>query len=169
MSDPLIKEYWKVDGDSPTGLSWLKHKANTTAQAGDWACTTQGIKGYYTGRIGGRIYYAHRVVFFLTHGYWPEQVDHIDGDRGNNNVSNLRGADASQNQQNRVCNGCYFDKQSGKWKADIRVAGKRKTLGRFTTQEQARAAYLAAKRIHHPTAPERCYVRGTICESAAAV
>lgn len=157
MTTHLINEYWQLDSDSPSGLSWIKHKANTTAQAGQSACTTLDAKGYYVGSLGGKGYKAHRVVYYLKHGDWPDQVDHINGIRTCNYPSNLRGANNTENQHNRLVNGCYLEKATGKWKAYIRIDGRFKTLGRFLTRAEARKVYLEAKRQYHPTAPERCY------------
>lgn len=44
----------------------------------------------------------HRVVWLLCHGRWPTQIDHIDGNRRNNRVENLREVSGSENLANRV-------------------------------------------------------------------
>lgn len=81
-----------------------------------------------------------------------EEVDHIDGNGLNNRRSNLRLASRTQNNQNkrRYCNnrsgykGVHWNKQRGKWQADIRVNGKLKYLGRYSLPEDAYAAYCVA-------------------------
>jgi hypothetical protein len=81
-------------------------------------------------------------------------VDHIDRCRTNNNISNLRMVTRSENHQNRGgVKGYSFDKDKGKWKAMIYVDKKLKHLGYFDTEDEARQAYLKAKKIHHPTSP----------------
>lgn len=158
MSTPELEEYIREHlayaPDSPTGLRWIKAAPRKPAP-GAPALTARHSQGYYHGRVGRSNLKAHRVVFFLAHGYWPAQVDHIDGNRQNNRMDNLRAASANENQHNQACKGYYF--VSGKYRATIRVDGKAVYLGRFDTPEEARNAYLAAKTVRHPTAPERCY------------
>lgn len=156
MTTHLINEYWQLDSDSPSGLSWIKHRQYVSSSApGKPACTSIHSGGYFYGRLGGRNYYAHRVVFYLEYGYWPIQVDHIDGNRTNNVRVNLRAATESTNQHNRLGRGYTLDR--GKWKAQIDVGGYSRHLGVFLSEEEARDAYLTAKKKLHPTAPERCY------------
>lgn len=58
---------------------------------GKLAFNTRGHYGYLTGRIQGQNYYAHRVIWCLHYGSWPEGfIDHIDGNRSNNDITNLR-------------------------------------------------------------------------------
>ena len=110
---------------------------------------TLNTKGYLRIGINGKIYYAHRFVFLMHHGYLPEQIDHIDGNRANNAIENLRPATNSQNQQNRAkqktntsgYKGVHWRKDAGKWQAQIAINGKRKHLGYFDTAEQAHEAY----------------------------
>ena len=83
----------------------------------------------------------HKLVaeYFIANPYNKQCVDHIDNDRLNNNVSNLRWATLKENQMNRQINsnnssnhkGVTFDKQSNKWMAYIDINGKQQYLGRF--------------------------------------
>jgi hypothetical protein len=81
------------------------------------------------------------------------QVDHIDRCRTNNNISNLRMVTNSENQQNTSAKGCSFDKDKNKWKAYIGLNKKLTNLGYHDTEDEARQAYLDAKKLYHPTAP----------------
>lgn len=114
-------------------------------------------RGYVHIRISGRIYTAHRLAYALCHGVIPDLVDHINGDKGDNRIANLRAATRSENAQNRrranrqnrtgalgvsPCKDKYF--------AQIKVAGVSRNLGQFATLEEASAAYVAAKRELHP-------------------
>jgi hypothetical protein len=82
------------------------------------------------------------------------QVDHIDGNKLNNNINNLRWVSASENQHNRkTAKGYYRNKQHNKWQAQININKKIHFLGFYDTAEEARQAYLDAKKIHHPTSP----------------
>lgn len=95
--------------------------------------------------------YAHRLVWALHYGD-PGQalVDHIDRDTTNNNIDNLRLVDKSGNSQNASCKGYWFNK--GKWMAYIKLHGARHYLGRYETEDAARAAYLQAKAELHSVA-----------------
>ena len=77
-------------------------------------------------------------------------VDHIDRNPTNNNISNLRMATSSENQQNTSRGDYRYHKRDKIWEARITLNGKRKYLGRFNTEEEARAAYLAEKIKLHP-------------------
>jgi hypothetical protein len=100
---------------------------------------------------------ASRLAWLWMTGEWPsDQVDHKDRDRKNNRFSNLRLATGSQNQGNRSLsktNKSGFKgvsryragERSGRpWQASIRISGKSKNLGYFSTREEAHAAYCAA-------------------------
>ena len=77
-------------------------------------------------------------------------VDHIDGNRLNNNLSNLRVVTTQHNMWNvHKAKGYYWDKREGKWRAVIGVNGKSKHLGYHATEDLARAEYLRAKATLH--------------------
>lgn len=117
-------------------------------------CSTTG---YVYVSIGGQSLQAHRVAWAIHSGEWPkQQIDHIDGDRQNNRIENLRLATQTQNNWNmRVTSksksgikGVYFDKERGKWAATICVHKRRINLGRFLCIDDAKAAYKAAAEKH---------------------
>jgi hypothetical protein len=95
-----------------------------------------------------RTCYLHRLVAkaFLQNLNNKECVDHIDGDKNNNNLSNLRYASYSENQCNRklninsVCKGVRFNERSNKWIAYIRYNNERHYLGSFVHFEDAKTA-----------------------------
>lgn len=106
--------------------------------------------------IEGRRHMAHRIAWLYVHGYEPIVVDHINGVRDDNRISNLRPATDSQNAMNRKLQennksgykGVSFHKQSSMWQASIKMNGKQKYLGLFETPELAKDAYtLAAKNM----------------------
>jgi len=77
-------------------------------------------------------------------------IDHIDGNKLNNSIENLRITNNSGNQQNKKnVKGYHFDKKLNKYKAYIMVNGKKIHLGLFDTKEDAHNAYLNAKKIYH--------------------
>jgi hypothetical protein len=117
-------------------------------------------EGYLRVVVSGREYLAHRLVWAWVHGETPDQIDHINGDRSDNRIENLRSVDGAANQQNRRVAtrlnpsgylGVSFCKQTGMWKAAIRPASSQPvTLGRYATPEEASRAYTRAKLRLHP-------------------
>jgi hypothetical protein len=116
-------------------------------------------KKHSSGYIECRVYYAtkpffvfaHRLAWFLYYGALPiNSLDHIDGNKSNNQIENLRDVTHQQNQWNRTkAKGYSWDKSANKFCAHIGINGKRKHLGLFQTKEEARNAYLKAKEIYH--------------------
>lgn len=149
-----IHEWFRLDSMSPSWLVWAKSGGKGKRLEGAPALISIGANGYYTGQLHRKNLYAHRVVFALLHKYFPEQVDHIDGNRRNNSPSNLRAVTRVENQHNqRRAKGYSYHAASGKWGARLVADGKKYFLGLFDSEEAARAAYLEAKKIHHPTSP----------------
>jgi len=95
----------------------------------------------------------HRLAWFLHYGELPSnQLDHIDGVRTNNKIENLRNVTSQQNNWNRVrARGCYWNKKRNKFQSLIRLNGKLIYLGYFTTELEARNAYLEGKKKYHVT------------------
>lgn len=107
-------------------------------------------------KIFGVFEYTHRIVFAINNGYFPEIVDHIDGNTKNNAVNNLRAVDACQSVWNTKamknstgCKGVHFEKQTGKYRAEIKARGVHIRIGRFITLDEAvRARKAAEERLH---------------------
>ena len=114
--------------------------------------------GYLRIQIDSRLHFTHRLAWFYVTGEWPpDQIDHINGIRDDNRIANLRAATRSENGQNRrkpqannTTGYLGVTRHRGKFLAKIRLDGKRKHLGLFTTPEEAHVAYLEAKRRLHP-------------------
>jgi len=128
-------------------------KCNVTSKhgkKGDWIERTNKPNncGYIQIKIGGKDYLAHRLIMEAFHSESEQQVDHIDRNKTNNNFENLRYCTASENGVNRDyvdnAKGYYWDKNSKKWKAQIKIDGKNYHLGLFENEEDARIAYLQA-------------------------
>ena len=101
--------------------------------------------------------YKHRLVFFV---YNPDFdifrrsrtenfIDHVDKDKSNNSIENLRIVTKQQNTFNTKAKGYTWCKKNKKWHAQIHLDGKNKNLGYFENEEEAREAYLTAKEIYH--------------------
>jgi hypothetical protein len=83
------------------------------------------------------------------------KVDHIDNIKTNNDINNLRWVTNSENNQNvKTYKGYSWNKQQNKWHAQIMVNKKNTYLGYYPTEDEARQAYLTAKKIYHPSAPD---------------
>lgn len=123
--------------------------------AGKQAFTAKKDSGYYGGPLGGKSVMAHRVVWALLNGAWPQgDLDHINGDRLDNRIDNLRLVDSSINAMNRRPNKGKSSglphgvsiKRNGRIFAQVQKNGKNKHLGYFDTVEAAHTAYTEAKR-----------------------
>lgn len=114
--------------------------------------------GYVVLCLDGKRYYAHRLAWYLVHGTWPQEIDHIDRNRSNNTITNLRASTRRENSRNlsrkrRKNNtsgvrGVTWDKKNSRWIAAITVDRKRIMLGRFATKEKAAEAYALAAYEH---------------------
>ena len=105
--------------------------------------------GYIQLRYKGKMSLAHRVIWTVFKEDPGDQfIDHIDGDRANNRLDNLRLADTCENCHNRRTSQGVWQKPNGRWRAAITCRGQRINLGTFATRDEARAAYIAAREQH---------------------
>lgn len=151
-----LKEY--LNYDENTGIFTWKVSPSCAVKAGMIAGGTR--KDRYTHiKILGRFYLAHRLAWLYMYGHHPEKhIDHINGIRADNRISNLRLCTFSQNQQNlsklRDNNtsgllGVSYYKITNKWKAQICLNKKYIFLGYFDDKESAYKAYLKKKKELH--------------------
>lgn len=143
--------------DPDTGIFIRKVKSAWNSAGSEGVKPTQG---YVYLSVDGCRYRAHRLAWLYVFGRWPrEMMDHINGDRADNRICNLREADARVNRQNqhgaRSDNlssgviGVHWSEYHKKWKAHIRVDGRLQHLKYCSSVEEASAVYLAAKRKLH--------------------
>lgn len=105
----------------------------------------------------GKVHKAHRLIFMLHHGYLPPEVDHINGDRQDNRLENLRPATRSQNQCNRGAlasntsgyPGVTWHKHSKAWLVRVMKDGKSKIIGYFKDLELAGLVSAEARSLYH--------------------
>lgn len=114
--------------------------------------------GYRVIRIDGTAYFAHRLAWLHVFGRWPGDVlDHVNGDKADNRICNLREATPGQNAVNSKARasasgikGVYrAAKAVGKWRAEFRANGKFYFLGEFWTKDEAARVYAEAFRSVH--------------------
>ena len=114
--------------------------------------------GYMRSKVKTRLEYNHRIAWAMYYQEQPpEFIDHIDRDRQNNTITNLRACSLSGNQSNRKISsnnttgytGVTFVKSRNKFKAVIYKDSKSIYLGLFDTAQQASSAYFKAKEVHH--------------------
>ena len=141
-------------------FSYYKHGGRNQIERWHPVKISSGGKGYkhFTFSYKGKsktlqyhrvLYYAHNNQWNLLDSSMENVIDHIDGDKTNNCISNLRVVTQQENQFNRKCKGYTFDKASGKYKAIIKLNQKSIHIGLFDTKEEAHQAYLEKKKELH--------------------
>ena len=158
------KLFWKERGPE-----WFKSETNSDRHSSNkWnsrfadrqAFTSKNKNGYFHGSINYKTLLAHRVIFAMCHGEWPEcgaVVDHINMDKEDNRICNLRLATISQNGANAGARkrnssgykGVSWHKGAMRWTARISFGGEDKYLGLFDCPEEAHDAYRRASREMH--------------------
>lgn len=131
--------------DPITGhLTWKADRGKV--KAGDPAGSASDSHGYLSVRVNYRSYLAHRLAWFLTHGEFPKnKLDHINGDRHDNRLANLREVSDRDNARNSAMNtkntsgvvGVSWHAARGKWRANITVGRQQKHLGLFDSFDEA--------------------------------
>ena len=142
--------------DSNNILIWCDRKSIKSYWRNLTICLDKD-KRYLHINVNRRQFRHHRVVYFAHNQNWDinleplnNQIDHIDENKHNNHISNLRLGTNSLNKQNqKKVKGYYWDKSCNKYRAKIAINGKTIHLGIYEKEEQAHQAYLDAKKIYH--------------------
>ena len=171
---PTIEQIRQVLAYNPdTGdMTWLSRdaslfegaKRSPVIMAKIWNATWAGkpalaniALGYRRGAVFGINFQAHRVAWAIFHGEWPKgEIDHIDGDRSNNRISNLRDTSRAENGRNlrmRSSNTSGYvgvTKEHGckSWRAQVVLNGQCFYVGAFPTPEEAAIARDSFERNH---------------------
>ena len=149
-------DFKKMFSYHPNGELIRISTINAKTKVGDIAGIV-GKKGYKYLTIRGQKFYVHRIIWFLHHGYLPDAIDHIDGNKLNNKIENLRVCTVTQNLCNsklRTDNksgikGVAWFKPHQKWRARINLNKKEYHLGYFDSKEQAEQAVIIGRlKIH---------------------
>lgn len=145
--------------DKETGNLIWKIKPSSrghSVKVGDIAGTLKS-HGYLCVGINYNSYRAHRLIFLMHKGYLPKTIDHINGDKLDNRIENLRAATVGQNQHNRKTNanntsgykGVGWNKAQKKWVARITLERKNIHLGYFANVEEAAEVVRKAREELH--------------------
>jgi hypothetical protein len=152
MNLSILNEYFlHKDGK----LYWKKITGNRVS-VGDEAGSLQG-DGYLKVCLLGKKYAVHRIIYAMHNQLNPEVVDHIDGNRLNNKIDNLRACTKTQNNTNTSirkhntsgCKNVSFHKQTGKWRVIVRKDGKPHSFGLYDDIELADLVALEARNKLH--------------------
>lgn len=142
-------------------VRWLKSPSRIVKPG---AIAGRHCNGYLFVIFKGKKLRVHRIAFALTHGRWPEIIDHVNGIKDDNRLCNLRECTHEQNMQNsrvylrrnkssRFSGVSRCNNKSNPWTSQIRVDGKKIHLGSFSSELDAHKAYLAAKAELHKFQP----------------
>lgn len=143
--DALVEELRATfDFDPLTGhFAWARRVGNSRVAIGARAGSRAG-NGYTQIPFDGKNRLAHRLAWLYVYGKWPvDEIDHINGDRADNRIANLRDVKHLINMQNLRARGTYM-RPNGRWTAQKCIRGVRQHLGLFATEADAFAAYKAA-------------------------
>jgi len=146
-----------------TGVFTRKVPTGMNTHAGEVAGGMH-VNGYWNIRVCGHRYPAHVLAWLYVHGTYPADcIDHINGNRSDNRIANLRAATKAENAQNYKtrkdntsgATGVIWHKRTGKWTAALSINKKNTHLGLFDSFEEAKAVRDAAKRNFHKFQPEQ--------------
>lgn len=148
--------------DPESGVFVWRHRLSSAGRAVKGCGKIAGALDAYGRvviRLCGQLYFAHQLAWLYAHGKWPDNViDHINGNRSDNRLTNLRDIPQSVNMQNRRSPkaghslktlGVSWHEGAGRYRARLTVNRKELHLGLFDTIEAAQAAYISAKRKLH--------------------
>lgn len=150
----MLRELFRYEPET----GFLFNRISRTSRKAGARAEHPGPGGYFQVYADRRLLYAHRVIWTIFHGEEPAGfIDHIDGNKRNNCISNLRVTTHAMNMCNRSAashsasgaKGVYRRKDNGMWRAYIVVNGKRKSLGQFPSFEEADDAAISARRKFH--------------------
>jgi hypothetical protein len=127
-----------------TGKLYWRVSPSRNVQAGTECGCIYSSTGYRILNYNGRKYGAHRIIWMLVTGEDPESlfIDHINRDKTDNRIENLRLSTNAENLCNKPTKGAYLFRN--KWRAQIHLKGKTKYLGSYATEAEAVEAYQKA-------------------------
>jgi len=114
------------------------------------------LSGYIDIGFNNKLIRAHRLIFAMHHGFYPKQVDHINGNRSDNRIENLRAADFQTNAFNSGCKGAasgvknvYWRESRKHWFVKLCLRDRQVGFGSFKDLELAELVAIEARNLHH--------------------
>jgi hypothetical protein len=143
--------------DYQDGQLIRKKTTSRLGKAGDVAGFFDKKIGYLRVGIRGKHYLVHRIIFMMHNGYMPEEADHINGNKLDNRIENLRSASKSENLRNRASNknnqsgykNVAWHKQHKKWSVTLNYDGSKHHIGYFEDLELADLVAQEARDKYH--------------------
>lgn len=136
-----------LDYDSKTGFFTWKLPVRGVSKVPSKPAGHKATSGYIFIRVNGLLYRAHRLAWLYVYGVFPEyDIDHVDGNRSNNSIDNLRDVTRKENRKNNRkyktnksgVVGVYWYEPLQKWHAQIQSDGVKYHIGYFTDLETAK-------------------------------
>jgi len=150
----ITQEYLKsiISYDKTTGVFIYLKQVNNKCYIGQ-ILNNKGKNGYYRVSIDYKRYYLHRLAWLYEYGHFPKnKIDHIDGNKLNNALSNLRDVTDRQNSQNlqkhregKLVGATFCPDRAPrkkKWRASIIINKTQTYLGYYLTEQEAHNAYV---------------------------
>lgn len=157
LTQNTIQEW--LDYDVDTGIFKWKKSPSMCVKQSSIAGTLNKSNGYIIIQLSRKVWKAHRLAWLYVYGCMPNHhIDHIDGNRANNAIANLRDVTNAQNQQNQKIArndnstgflGVSYRKETRKFRARIGLNGVIHNIGNFDTASDAHDAYITVKRLMH--------------------
>lgn len=160
MKPKLTREFvmQRLNYDPNTGVFTLRAHGNIGGPKVGRIAGTVIAAGYRVLSIKRYLYRAQSVAWLYVHGEWPpDLIDHINGDRDDNRISNLRLCSHTQNMRNRRkphlnssgLKGVSWCKRQQRWHVQIKADRKTHNIGYFKDKFEAHAAYCRAAEKYH--------------------
>jgi hypothetical protein len=126
------------------GFTWRESPTNSKIKKGESAGTVN--RGYLKLKVDGKVYFAHRVAWYLTYDKLPKgEIDHINHIKTDNRICNLRDVSHSENMRNQSIAknnksgtlGVFWSKKDKMWVSKITINSNRIYLGAYKDKELA--------------------------------
>jgi len=142
-NDLITQEFLREHLEYRDGhLWWIKPTARRVKTGQQFG--TNHNRGYRQGRLKGKPFLEHRLIWFYHYGVWPNELDHKDTNKKNNDIDNLREIEHQQNMLNQGSRGgtskhrgIFWSKDHNKWRVKFCVNGKYHHIGMFENEEDA--------------------------------